>query len=101
MTTETPPQQTEPVSGFWRLVPEPSLDVVRRWAWASIVANIGIVVTGGLVRLTGSGLGCSTWPQGSDQASQPNSALGMHGAIEFGNRLLGFVVAAVAIGTWL
>ena len=101
MTTETPIRSAEPVQGLWRLVPEPSLDVVRRWAWASVVANIGIVVTGGLVRLTGSGLGCPTWPQCTDQSYVPYSALGMHGAIEFGNRLLGFVVAAVAIGTWI
>lgn len=101
MTTETPTRSAEPVQGFWRLVPEPSLDVVRAWAWASVVANIGIVVTGGLVRLTGSGLGCPTWPQCTDQSYVPHSALGMHGAIEFGNRLLGFVVAAIAIGTWV
>jgi cytochrome c oxidase assembly protein subunit 15 len=101
VTTETPTRSAEPVQGFWRLVPEPSLDVVRAWAWASVVANIGIVVTGGLVRLTGSGLGCPTWPQCTDQSYVPHSALGMHGAIEFGNRLLGFVVAAIAIGTWI
>lgn len=101
MSTETPPQETEPVSGFWRLVPEPSLDVVRRWGWASVVANIGIVVTGGLVRLTGSGLGCPTWPSCTDQSYVPHAALGIHGAIEFGNRMLGFVVAVIAIGTWL
>ncbi|MEV5966528.1 COX15/CtaA family protein [Kribbella sp. NPDC051952] len=101
MSTETSPQETEPVSGFWRLVPEPSLDVVRRWGWASVVANIGIVVTGGLVRLTGSGLGCPTWPSCTDQSYVPHAALGIHGAIEFGNRMLGFVVAVIAIGTWL
>jgi heme a synthase len=101
MTTETPPRETEPVNGFWRLVPEPSLDAVRRWGWASVVANIGIVVTGGLVRLTGSGLGCPTWPQCTDASYVPHSALGIHGAIEFGNRMLGFVVAVIAIGTWL
>ncbi|TWD84398.1 cytochrome c oxidase assembly protein subunit 15 [Kribbella amoyensis] len=101
MTTETPPRETEPVTGFWRLVPEPSLDAVRRWGWASVVANIGIVVTGGLVRLTGSGLGCPTWPQCTDESYVPHPELGMHGAIEFGNRMLGFVVAVVAIGTWL
>ncbi|WP_433157580.1 COX15/CtaA family protein [Kribbella sp. CA-247076] len=101
MSTETPPQEAAPVTGFWRLVPEPSLDVVRRWGWASVVANIGIVVTGGLVRLTGSGLGCPTWPQCTDESYVPHGELGIHGAIEFGNRLLGFVVAAVAIGTWL
>ena len=101
MTTETPPREAEPVTGFWRLVPEPSLDAVRRWGWASVVANIGIVVTGGLVRLTGSGLGCPTWPQCTDESYVPHAALGYHGAIEFGNRMLGFVVAVIAICTWL
>jgi cytochrome c oxidase assembly protein subunit 15 len=101
VTTVTPTAETAPVTGFWRLVPEPSLDAVRRWGWASVVANIGIVVTGGLVRLTGSGLGCPTWPQCTDQSYVPHSALGIHGAIEFGNRMLGFVVAVIAIGTWL
>lgn len=101
MTTVTPTAESAPVTGFWRLVPEPSLDAVRRWGWASVVANIGIVVTGGLVRLTGSGLGCPTWPQCTDQSYVPHSALGIHGAIEFGNRMLGFVVAVIAIGTWL
>src|SRR3990170_6068576 len=101
MTTETPPQETAPVTGFWRLVPEPSLDVVRRWGWASMIANIGIVVTGGLVRLTDSGLGCPTSPRCTDESYVSHSELGLHGAIEFGNRLLGFVVAAIAIATWL
>jgi cytochrome c oxidase assembly protein subunit 15 len=101
VTTEAPTHPTEPVSGFWRLVPEPSLDVVRRWGWTSVIVNIGIVVTGGLVRLTGSGLGCPTWPSCTDESYVPHSALGYHGAIEFGNRMLGFVVAAVAICTWL
>ena len=70
-----------------------------RWAIASLVANIGIVVTGGVVRLTGSGLGCPTWPRCSDRSFVPHQALGVHSAIEFGNRMLTFVVAAVAIAT--
>ncbi|NEA37216.1 heme A synthase [Streptomyces sp. SID13031] len=82
-------------------MPEPSLDVVRRWGWTSVVVNIGIVVTGGLVRLTGSGLGCPTWPSCTDSSYVPHSELGFHAAIEFGNRMLGFVVAVVAICTWL
>jgi cytochrome c oxidase assembly protein subunit 15 len=101
VTTEIPTRETEPVTGFWRLVPEPSLDVVRRWGWTSVVVNIGIVVTGGLVRLTGSGLGCPTWPSCTDESYVPHSEMGFHAAIEFGNRMLGFVVAAVAICTWL
>lgn len=66
-------------------------------ALANLVANIGIVVTGGAVRLTGSGLGCPTWPQCTDESYVPHGELGVHGAIEFGNRLLTYVLAAVAI----
>ncbi|TNC34207.1 COX15/CtaA family protein [Mumia zhuanghuii] len=78
----------------------PSTGFVRGWAWASLVANIGIIVTGAAVRLTASGLGCPTWPRCTDASYVPHGELGMHGAIEFGNRLLTFVLAAVAIATW-
>ena len=74
---------------------------MRPAALASLVANIGIVVTGGVVRLTGSGLGCPTWPRCTDEAFVPHRALGVHSAIEFGNRLLTFVVAFIAIATFL
>jgi cytochrome c oxidase assembly protein subunit 15 len=72
-----------------------------RAAIASLVVNIGIVVTGGVVRLTGSGLGCPTWPRCTDQSFVPHQAMGVHGAIEFGNRMLTFLVAAVAIATFV
>jgi cytochrome c oxidase assembly protein subunit 15 len=72
---------------------------LARWLWplsvANLVANIGIVVTGGAVRLTGSGLGCPTWPTCTGTDLHP--PLEVHGVIEFGNRLLTFVLAAVAI----
>ena len=55
------------------------------------------MVTGGAVRLTGSGLGCPTWPRCTDESYVPHGALGIHGAIEFGNRMLTFLVAAVAL----
>lgn len=74
---------------------------LRRWAVASLVANIGIVVTGALVRLTGSGLGCPTWPRCTETSYVSHPALGLHGAIEFGNRMLTFVLVVVALGTWL
>jgi cytochrome c oxidase assembly protein subunit 15 len=77
----------------------PDRATVRRWAWASVVANSVIVLTGGLVRLTGSGLGCPTWPRCTDQSFVPHRELGVHGAIEFGNRMLTYVLVAVAIGT--
>ncbi|MCH9815277.1 MAG: COX15/CtaA family protein [Actinomycetia bacterium] len=66
---------------------------------ANLVAQIGIVVTGGLVRLTGSGLGCPTWPECVDGSLVPTSRQeeSWHKMIEFGNRLLTFVLAALAI----
>ncbi|MDN5745770.1 MAG: COX15/CtaA family protein [Nocardioidaceae bacterium] len=70
-------------------------------AWANLVANIAIVVTGGAVRLTGSGLGCPTWPQCSDESYVPHGSLGLHGAIEFGNRMVTFAVAAIAIAAFV
>ena len=66
-------------------------------AVANLVANIGIVLTGGAVRLTGSGLGCPTWPRCDENSFTTHGELGLHGVIEFGNRLLTFAVAAVAV----
>jgi len=77
----------------------PERATVERWAWASVVANTLIVLTGGLVRLTGSGLGCPTWPRCTEESFVPHRALGVHGAIEFGNRMLTYVLVAVAVGT--
>lgn len=74
---------------------------LRRWAVASLAVNIVLVVTGALVRLTDSGLGCPTWPRCSELSYVSHPELGVHGAIEFGNRLLTFVLVAVAILTWL
>jgi cytochrome c oxidase assembly protein subunit 15 len=71
------------------------------WARASLLANITIVVTGALVRLTDSGLGCPEWPRCTAESFVPHRALGVHGAIEFGNRMLTYVLVAVAIGTLL
>jgi cytochrome c oxidase assembly protein subunit 15 len=74
---------------------------VERWAWAAVVANIVIVLTGGLVRLTDSGLGCPTWPQCTESSFVPHRALGVHGVIEFGNRMLTYVLIAVVIATFV
>ena len=71
--------------------------LLRRLALASLVANVGIVVTGGAVRLTSSGLGCPTWPRCTDASYRPSPEMGIHGAIEFGNRLLTFVLVAIAL----
>jgi heme a synthase len=71
-----------------------------RWgAVASLVANIGIVLTGGVVRLTASGMGCPTWPRCTETSYVSHPELGLHGVIEFGNRLLTFVLVAIAVLT--
>ncbi|MBB3674602.1 COX15/CtaA family protein [Modestobacter versicolor] len=75
--------------------------VVSRVALANVVANGVIVVTGGAVRLTGSGLGCPTWPECTDGSIRPTPELAGHGLIEFGNRLLTFVLVVVAFATVL
>lgn len=66
----------------------------------AIVVQSAIVVTGGLVRLTGSGLGCPTWPECAPGSLTPTAEIaGLHAVIEFGNRLLTFVVAVVVLAT--
>ncbi len=75
----------------------------RLWALSvvNLIANIAIIVTGGAVRLTGSGLGCPNWPTCTEDSYVPHSELGIHGAIEFGNRMLTFVLVAVVVTCWL
>lgn len=76
---------------------------LKRWAnWAlvaNLVTQIAIVVTGGLVRLTGSGLGCPTWPQCVPGSYTPvvQQPEGIHSYIEFGNRTLTGVIGLVAL----
>ena len=74
---------------------------LRPLAWATLVANVVLVVTGGAVRLTGSGLGCPTWPRCTSTSFTPRGALDVHSAIEFGNRLLTFVLVAIAVVTFV
>ncbi|WP_234328108.1 COX15/CtaA family protein [Streptomyces sp. NRRL S-37] len=78
-----------------RWTPDPR--TVRRAALAALVMTVVIVVTGGAVRLTGSGLGCPTWPKCTDDSLTTTSEMGLHGVIEFGNRLLTYVLCA-AVG---
>ncbi|WNB87451.1 COX15/CtaA family protein [Cellulomonas sp. ATA003] len=70
---------------------------------ANLVAQMGIIVTGGAVRLTGSGLGCSTWPQCEPGSFTPvlHEATTWHPLIEFGNRTLTGVVGVIAIAVAL
>ena len=74
---------------------------LRRLLVLNLLCQVGIIVTGGLVRLTGSGLGCPTWPQCVPGSYVPTveQEEGFHKIIEFGNRtltgLLGFVAIAL------
>ena len=78
-----------------------SPDRLKLYAWASLVSQILIVVTGGLVRLTGSGLGCPTWPKCTEESFVTVPEMGWHGIIEFGNRLLTFVLIIIALFTFI
>jgi heme a synthase len=70
---------------------------LRPLALASLIANIGLVVTGAAVRLTGSGLGCPTWPKCTTGSYTTTAEMGINGAIEFGNRMLTFVLGILAV----
>jgi cytochrome c oxidase assembly protein subunit 15 len=66
---------------------------------ANLVFEVLIVVTGGLVRLTGSGLGCPSWPECVPGSYVPvrEQAEGFHKFIEFGNRTLTGAVGLLAL----
>ena len=66
---------------------------------ANLVAQCLIIVTGAVVRLTASGLGCPTWPQcvPGSYTPTPHQAQAWHKLIEFGNRLLTFALVVLAI----
>ncbi len=70
---------------------------VRIVAWLTLIANIGITVTGALVRLTASGLGCPEWPLCTEDSLVNTPEMGIHGAIEFGNRVLTLVLLLVTV----
>lgn len=78
---------------------EPVGTWTRRIFALNIVAQCAIVVTGALVRLTASGLGCPTWPDCSDGSLIPvaRQAEGFHKYIEFGNRMLTFALALIIL----
>jgi heme a synthase len=65
------------------------------------VTQVVIVGTGGIVRLTASGLGCPTWPRCTEDSFVSTPEMGLHGVIEFGNRLLFFVLQIVAIAGFI
>ncbi|WSB03480.1 COX15/CtaA family protein [Streptomyces sp. NBC_01794] len=75
----------------------PTPRTLRRAALSAVVMSVVIIVTGGAVRLTSSGLGCDAWPKCTDDSLFATPEQGIHGAIEFGNRMLTYVLSA-AVG---
>lgn len=81
------------------LLPDPSLRVQRLIAAAVVLTQGGIAVTGAIVRVTASGLGCPTWPQcfpGSFTPVAHAEVPRIHQAVEFGNRMITFAVVLTA-----
>jgi heme a synthase len=76
-----------------------SVGTFRRLATASVAAYALLVVTGGAVRLTGSGLGCPDWPTCSGHLV--TTALSYNRAIEYGNRLVTVAVTVLSIAVFL
>jgi cytochrome c oxidase assembly protein subunit 15 len=70
--------------------------VLRLASLTALIVSIIIVFTGGVVRVTSSGLGCPTWPACDPSSLVPTAELGIHGVIEFSNRLFtGVIIVAV------
>lgn len=70
---------------------------VRRLAWSALALQSLLVVSGSAVRVTGSGLGCPSWPRCTADSLATTAKLGHHGQIEFGNRLLAVVMEVVGV----
>jgi len=75
--------------------------LLPRLCLATLVGQTTIVVTGAAVRLTSSGLGCPTWPRCTEDSYVNTPEYGLHGYVEFGNRLLTVVLGAVVLATVL
>jgi cytochrome c oxidase assembly protein subunit 15 len=81
------------------VLPMPTLRTQRLIAAAVVLTQGGIAVTGAIVRVTASGLGCPTWPQcfpGSFTPVPHAEVPGIHQAVEFGNRMITFLVVLTA-----
>jgi heme a synthase len=97
---DSPVTTTRSSTGLRRL-PLVSEATIRRLAYASLATQAGIIVTGGAVRLTDSGLGCPEWPRCTTESWTSTPEMGIHGVVEFGNRLLTFVLGFVALAMLL
>jgi cytochrome c oxidase assembly protein subunit 15 len=71
----------------------------RRIALAAVVCLTLVIISGAAVRLTGSGLGCSTWPK--CDATSVVAPMHYHAWVEFGNRLVNAAVTIASIGAFV
>ncbi|MEJ5919813.1 MULTISPECIES: COX15/CtaA family protein [unclassified Corynebacterium] len=80
-------------------LPLPTIAKQKLFALLVLIAQAAIAVTGSIVRVTGSGLGCDTWPQchPGSFTPVPGQAEMIHQIVEFGNRLLTFVLVALTL----
>lgn len=94
-TTSAP----SPLARFAAWLPAVPDRRVRVIAWLNFIGNVVIIATGGAVRLTGSGLGCPTWPLCTADSLVPVPGMeeGYHKYIEFGNRLMSPVLGILAL----
>ncbi|GAA1541522.1 COX15/CtaA family protein [Brevibacterium picturae] len=74
---------------------------IRVAAWSMLIAQAVIIVSGGIVRLTGSGLGCTDWPKCTPDSLVTTPEMGIHGLIEFGNRTLAVALAMLGVVIFL
>ncbi|MGO1435754.1 MAG: COX15/CtaA family protein [Canibacter sp.] len=95
---------SDQINNLDRTAPQPDgSDAPGRWkalkvfAWLSLIANVLIIATGGAVRLTGSGLGCPTWPMCTPGSLVPTEELSWHSLIEFGNRTMTGVLGILGV----
>ncbi|MEO6504653.1 MAG: COX15/CtaA family protein [Terrimesophilobacter sp.] len=74
---------------------------IRVFAWISVTVQLINVLSGAAVRLTGSGLGCPSFPECTPGSLVVTPEMGIHGVIEFGNRMVAVVLTLVCIVTFV
>lgn len=84
-----------PMARRWSVSP----DAFRRVSLAAVIALALTIISGAAVRLTGSGLGCSTWPK--CDATSVVAPMQFHALVEFGNRLVNALVTVASVGAYL
>ncbi len=101
-TAPEPPRTGAAVGGLRSLLRSDRL--LKIFAWSAVVTNGVIAVTGATVRVTGSGLGCASWPECQPGTLVPEYRTGMASvrqAIEFTNRTFTGIVLVASLGTFV